>query len=78
MFIATHALTSTKLRRSGMYSSSLKRQNPRSCRSHGAWPIIWFGHYYKIGVGRAVARSPSLRTGLADLLHPALQSVGSR
>jgi hypothetical protein len=32
-----------------MHSSSLKRQNPRSCRSHGAWPIIWFGHYYKHG-----------------------------
>ena len=32
----------------------------------------------KIGVGRAVARSRSLRTGLADFLHPALQSVVSR
>ena len=31
-----------------------------------------------IGVGRADVRSPSLRTGLADLLHPALQSVVSR
>jgi hypothetical protein len=33
---------------------------------------------YKTGVGRAVSRSPSLRTGLADFLHPALQSVVSR
>ena len=33
------------------------------------------GRVANIGVGMAVADHPSLRTGLADFPHPALQSV---
>ncbi len=37
--------------------------------------VVGFCFILAIGVGMAVAGHPSLRTGLADFPHPALQSV---
>ena len=58
------------------YERHLRDRRRRAAEKQKKWRGV-FGDY-RIGVGRAVARSPSLRTGLADFLHPALQSVVSR
>jgi hypothetical protein len=49
MFIAKPTAETTKLRRSGMYSSQLNRQAQGSCRSYGAWMSLWIARYYKHG-----------------------------
>ena len=62
-----HSATAKQVRAPGCMRRSFRTR--RLCGIPGVSP--WAG----IGVGMAVAGHPSLRTGLADFPHPALQSV---
>ena len=56
--------------------ATLGREGPRVWRSEGTRPIPESqDRTGVIGVGMAVVGHPSLRTGLADFPHPALQLV---